>query len=76
MFFTVFEKIKSGIGFSLKSFCMECSLGTHRERNCKNKIIMHQNDNTVELKINFMNMTMCELNTQKCIVVSAKLSFH
>ena len=45
---------------------------THRERNCKNK----QNDKTVESNINFMNMTMRKLNTQKYIVVSTILSFH
>ena len=27
VFFTAFEKINSGFGFSLRSFCMECSLG-------------------------------------------------
>ena len=27
IFFTAYEKINSGFGFSLRSFCMACSLG-------------------------------------------------
>ena len=31
--------------------------GAHREENCRFKIIFHKNDNTVELNIKFMKMT-------------------